>query len=123
MAGAGLARQNLSCNEILLNLDGMIKIGRLGFLRCSICSVADPPSACLEAFTESSPGESHVQFTASIPSITMALMQKEEKGLGIAGVHDVKRWPVDSDAVGFLSAASVAGTIQKLQTVSVASCG
>lgn len=36
----------------------------------------------------------------------MALMQKHEKDVGIAGVNDLNQWPVDSDAFGFLSAAS-----------------
>ena len=50
-------------------------------------------------------------------------MQKGEKGAGTAGVHDAGRWPVDSDAVSFLSAASVAGSIFTLRQVCKVSAG
>lgn len=46
----------------------------------------------------------------------MALMQKYEKDAGIIGVDDLSRWPVDSDAVGFLSAVST-GSIESLRKV------
>jgi hypothetical protein len=46
----------------------------------------------------------------------MALMQKHEKNGGIAGVEDLDRWPVDSDAFEFLSAASTE-TIESLKKV------
>jgi hypothetical protein len=46
----------------------------------------------------------------------MALMQKHEKDRGVAGVEDLDRWPVDSDAFEFLLAASTE-TIESLKKV------
>jgi hypothetical protein len=48
----------------------------------------------------------------------MELMQKYEKDDGLVGVNDLNRWPVDSDAVGFLSAVSSGTSIKALKQVS-----
>lgn len=63
-------------------------------------------TACLDQCSECSPTETYTIYANTIPRITMALMQKHEKDVGIAGVNDLNQWPVDSDAFGFLSAAS-----------------
>ena len=48
----------------------------------------------------------------------MRLMQKCDKDEGVVGVNDLERWPIDSAAVGFLSATETAGTIKSLRDVS-----
>jgi hypothetical protein len=48
----------------------------------------------------------------------MELMQKYEKDDGSVGVDDLNRWPADSDAVEFLSAASSGTSIEALKQVS-----
>lgn len=45
-------------------------------------------------------------------------MQKYDKDKGIIGVNDLDRWPIDSAAVGFLSATETAGSIKSLRNVS-----
>jgi hypothetical protein len=48
----------------------------------------------------------------------MRLMQKYDKDQGVVGVNDLERWPIDSAAVGFLSATETAGSIKSLRDVS-----
>jgi hypothetical protein len=45
-------------------------------------------------------------------------MQKYDKDQGVVGVNDLERWPIDSAAVGFLSATETAGSIKSLRDVS-----
>ncbi|KAI2787064.1 hypothetical protein POX_f07420 [Penicillium oxalicum] len=97
LSTVGLSHESLSCREILLGLDGMVKI------------------ACLEKCIEGSPSESQTRYITALPSIIMSLIQKHEKVKGISGVDDVHRWPVDSASVGFLSASSLAQSIASLQ--------
>lgn len=47
----------------------------------------------------------------------MQLMQKCDKEEGIVGIDDINRWPVDSDAFGFLSATVSTKSISSLQKV------
>jgi hypothetical protein len=47
----------------------------------------------------------------------MLLMQKYAKDGGAIGVDDLRRWPSDSDAVGFLSETTTAASAQKLMEV------
>lgn len=49
----------------------------------------------------------------------MKLMQKYTKDEGIIGVDDMDRWPMDSHAVGFLSAITSATSIPELLKVSL----
>jgi hypothetical protein len=49
----------------------------------------------------------------------MRLMQKYDKDQGVVGVNDLERWPIDSAAVGFLSATETAGSIKSLSNVSL----
>jgi hypothetical protein len=48
----------------------------------------------------------------------MELMQKYTKDDGAVGVDDLRRWPSDSDAVGFLSATTSAASASELKKVS-----
>jgi hypothetical protein len=48
----------------------------------------------------------------------MELMQKYTKDDGMVGVDDLTRWPVESDAFGFLSAISTTKSITALRKVS-----
>ncbi|OQE44082.1 hypothetical protein PENNAL_c0665G09717, partial [Penicillium nalgiovense] len=43
------------------------------------------------------------------------LMQKYDKDQGVVGVNDLERWPIDSAAVGFLSATETAESIKSLR--------
>jgi hypothetical protein len=49
----------------------------------------------------------------------MELMEKHTKAEGSAGIDDPKRWPLDSDAFGFLLAISSAGSVDELKSVSL----
>ena len=48
----------------------------------------------------------------------MELMQTYDKNDGVVGVDDLDRWPVDSDAFGFLSTVSSTVSIEALKQVS-----
>ena len=48
----------------------------------------------------------------------MELMQTYDKHDGVVGVDDLERWPVDSDAFGFLSTVSSTASIEALEQVS-----
>lgn len=48
----------------------------------------------------------------------MELMQKYEKDDGMVGVDDLDRWPVDSNAFGFLLATSTTESLEGLKQVS-----
>ncbi|CAG8316469.1 Tyrosine-protein kinase, receptor ROR, subgroup [Penicillium camemberti] len=93
----GLEHQSLTCRNILLGLDGVIKI------------------ASLEMCVECLPGQAQNVYIKKLASITMEIMQKYVKDDGMVGVDDVDRWPVDSDAFGFLSALSTAKSIDSLK--------
>jgi len=47
----------------------------------------------------------------------MRLMQKYDKDEGIIGVDDLKRWPIGSAAVSFLSATGATRSIKSLKMV------
>ncbi|KAJ6018497.1 hypothetical protein N7522_001961 [Penicillium canescens] len=93
----GLEHQSLRCRNILLDLDGVIKI------------------ASLEMCVECQPGQAQNVYIKTLASLTMEVMQKYVKDDGMVGVDDVDRWPVDSDAFGFLSALSTAKSIESLK--------
>lgn len=62
-------------------------------------------------------GEIQNVYLKVLASITMEIMQKYVKDDGMVGVDDVVRWPVDSDAFGFLSALSTTQSIESLKEV------
>lgn len=49
--------------------------------------------------------------------ITMLLMQKYHSNNGDLGIEDTQRWPLDSDAVQFLTELSAEKPVQKLMKV------
>jgi len=53
----------------------------------------------------------------ALSSITMELMQKYITEDEAVGVHNLHRWPSDSDAVGFLSATISAASAAELLEV------
>jgi hypothetical protein len=62
--------------------------------------------------------QSEAAYIAAIPSIMMQLMQKCGKEASIIGVEDLERWPIESAAVGFLSASGTAASLETLKKVS-----
>lgn len=71
----------------------------------------------LELCVEHMPNQSQSLSIKAVATITMVLMQKYEKVDGVVGVDDLDRWPIDSDAFGFLSATSSTGSIEVLEQV------
>lgn len=63
------------------------------------------------------PGQAEAAYLAALPSLTMQLMQKFDKEEGVAGVDDLERWPVNSNAVRFLSATATTVSIESLKEV------
>ncbi|KAJ5160982.1 uncharacterized protein N7482_007986 [Penicillium canariense] len=90
----GLSHRVFSCKCITLGLDGI---------------------ACLEDCLEAPSTEAETVYIATLPSITMQLMQKYEKEEGVIGIDDLDRWPVDSEAFAFLSATVSTRSIASLQ--------
>ncbi|KAJ5701408.1 hypothetical protein N7488_008956 [Penicillium malachiteum] len=86
LAQSAWEHQSLSCQNILLGLDGIVKIGAL-----ESC-VGGPADRIRRTYTQ------------ALACITMELMQKYVKEDGVVGIDDVHRWPLDSHAFGFLSA-------------------
>ncbi|KAJ6105330.1 hypothetical protein N7523_010140 [Penicillium sp. IBT 18751x] len=101
LAAFGLAHQSLVCSNILLGLDGVIKIA--GPEYCMDCPSSQSEAACI----------------AAIPSIMMQLMQKCDKEASIIGVEDLERWPIESAAVGFLSVSGTAASLETLKKESL----
>jgi len=64
------------------------------------------------------PSQSETAYITALPSITMRLMQKYDKDEGIVGVDDLKRWPIGSAAVSFLSATAATASIELLKKAS-----
>jgi hypothetical protein len=77
--------------------------------------------ANLESCQKRLPSETQSTHIKSLGGISMELMQKYTKDNGMVGVDDLDRWPVDSDAVGFLSAISTTTSIEALKQVISAS--
>ncbi|KAJ5178971.1 hypothetical protein N7492_002181 [Penicillium capsulatum] len=69
----------------------------------------------LEMCVQRSPGQMQNIYIKILASITMEVMQKYVKDDGLVGVDDVVRWPVQSDAFGFLSALSTTRSIVSLK--------
>ncbi|KAI1906768.1 hypothetical protein LOZ65_006831 [Ophidiomyces ophidiicola] len=100
LAASGFEHESMTCSNILLGLDGLVKIGSLEFC------VKIPPN------------RPQTRSIKALSIITMELMQKYEKEDGLIGVDDLDRWPIDSSAVDFLIATSSASSIDELKQVS-----
>ncbi len=59
-----------------------------------------------------------IRDVRALSRIMMELMQKYTKDDEAIGVEDLDRWPLDSDAVGFLSATTSASSVNELMKVS-----
>ncbi|ODM24143.1 hypothetical protein SI65_01733 [Aspergillus cristatus] len=95
----GLEHQAIECSNILLGLDGLIQI------------------AALEQCVERRPDKSQAQSLSALTVVTMLLMQKYAKADGAIGIDDIKRWPVESNSVQFLSTTTSVATIEDLKKV------
>ncbi|KAJ5640358.1 uncharacterized protein N7484_008220 [Penicillium longicatenatum] len=93
----GLEHQSLICRNVLLGLDGIVKI------------------ACIESCVERNPNEAQSGYIKALASIIMEVMQKDIKDCGVIGIEDLERWPVDSNAFKFLSAISTTENIEALK--------
>ncbi|KAJ5544058.1 hypothetical protein N7494_005337 [Penicillium frequentans] len=71
--------------------------------------------ACWDYCMDCAPGQAEAAYLAALPSLTMRLMQKFDKEEGVAGVNDLERWPVDSNAVRSLSATATTVSIEYLK--------
>uniref|UniRef100_A0A093ULR8 Serine/threonine-protein kinase CST20 n=1 Tax=Talaromyces marneffei PM1 TaxID=1077442 RepID=A0A093ULR8_TALMA len=89
----GLEHQALKSSNILMNLDGIVKID------VQAQGKNKDQRATLDA----------------LKTITMELMEKHTKKNGTTGVNDLKRWPVDSNAVKFLAAIDSVSTVDELR--------
>ncbi|KAF7586861.1 hypothetical protein BBP40_008227 [Aspergillus hancockii] len=94
---AGFEHRALSCNNILMGLDGHIQIAALE--HCVKRRLTQSQTQCLTALT----------------TITMLLMQKYVKDGDIVGIVDLKRWPDDSDSIEFLSATASVVAVEHLK--------
>ena len=98
---ARLEHQALTCSNILFGLDGTIKIGNNIFLYLHQ-DPADGNIAGLESCVDCLPDQVQAFSMRPLSSIMMELMQTYDKNDGVVGVDDLDRWPVGSDAFGFL---------------------
>lgn len=61
------------------------------------------------------PGQTQSPSIKALATLTMVLMQKYAKDN--VGIDNTSRWPVDTDAVGFLSSTTSARSIDDLRQV------
>lgn len=71
----------------------------------------------LENVQKRDPNRDHRETLRALETITKELMEKHNKKDDAAGVNDLKRWPVDSDAVKFLAATESVNTVDELRKV------
>ncbi|KMU81601.1 hypothetical protein CISG_09214 [Coccidioides immitis RMSCC 3703] len=95
LATVGLELESLTCSNILIGLDGVVKI------------------AGLESCMELTRGQLQSQSIRALANIMMELMQKYDKDGGLVGVDDLERWPLNSDAVEFLVAVRASSRCRK----------
>ena len=67
---------------------------------------------CCHASRSSSAGD-----VRALGIVTMLLMQKYRSDNGDLGIEDTQRWPLDSDAVQFLTETNAAKSAQELMKV------
>lgn len=116
LASNSLEHGSLCCSNILLNTKGEVKIGRS---RAKFHqSVLIQHTAGQECCQEIASSGSLSRDIRALGIITMELMQKYAKDDGAIGVDDLKRWPSDCNAVGFLSMTTSATHVDELLQVS-----
>ncbi|KAL6229358.1 hypothetical protein BDW75DRAFT_235262 [Aspergillus navahoensis] len=93
---AGFEHTSLTCSNILLASNGIIKL------------------AALEHYVRHAPGQSQISMINAVATIMMQLMQSYEMGDGIIGVDNIDCWPLDSEVFGFLEATSSARSVDVL---------
>ncbi|KFY95932.1 hypothetical protein V498_03010 [Pseudogymnoascus sp. VKM F-4517 (FW-2822)] len=96
LASNSLEHGSLCCSNILLNTKGEVKI---------------TGQECCQEIASSGSLSRDIR---ALGIITMELMQKYAKDDGAIGVDDLKRWPSDCNAVGFLSMTTSATHVDEL---------
>ncbi|KMU92145.1 hypothetical protein CIHG_09955 [Coccidioides immitis H538.4] len=99
LATVGLELESLTCSNILIGLDRVVKIGTRNI----------PGKSCMELTR----GQLQSQSIRALANIMMELMQKYDKDGGLVGVDDLERWPLNSDAVEFLVAVRASSRCRK----------
>ncbi|KAF8855967.1 kinase-like protein [Acephala macrosclerotiorum] len=100
LTAEGFEHWSLTCSNILLNMDGDVKIANQ-----ECCHVISQPK-----------GEPRNIRAKALSLITMELMQKYVKEDGAIGVDNLDRWPLSSNAVKFLFATtSIASAAELLE--------
>jgi hypothetical protein len=107
----------LTCSNVLLGLNGSVKIDLNVHLTVSKNITDDKFTAGLKFCVKNLSNQPQNQFIKALTFITMKLMQKYEKNNKLIEINDLNRWPVDSDAVEFLSATSSTVFIKILKQV------
>ncbi|KAK7985501.1 hypothetical protein PG996_005258 [Apiospora saccharicola] len=107
----GFEHPLLACENILLNLDGDVKIGKL-WVRCSddhVLTTIANPQYCQNISSRGTSRDLQI-----IGNITMRLMQKYAKENDAVGVDEPQRWPPHSNAISFLSLTTSASSMVEL---------
>lgn len=117
LLASGYQHQRLACSNILIGLDGKVKIGMNKFLPSSAVAqdTTNYSAAGLEHCVAYHPDQPQSSSIKAVATLTMELMQKYTKDN--VGIDNTSRWPVDTDAVGFLSSTTSAGSIDDLKQV------
>ncbi|EAS27242.3 uncharacterized protein CIMG_12566 [Coccidioides immitis RS] len=102
LAAAGLELESLTCSNVLIGLDRVVKIGTRNI-----------PGTGLESCMELTRGQPQSRSIRALANIMMELMQKYDKDGGLVGVDDLERWPLNSDAVEFLVAVRASSRCRK----------
>lgn len=95
-----------------------VKLNSVGtYSGCKPLRLKDP-AANQECCHIRPPGDTEPRDIRALSFITMELMQKYVKDDGAVRVDDLRRWPSDSKAVGFLSETTSANSVDRLLNVS-----
>lgn len=115
LGAISLAHHPLACRDILLDLDGIIKMGQSEF---PIGLPSRRSAARLDNCVDCAPSYSEAMYIVALPSTNMRLIQKYNKDEGTVGVDNLKRWPIGSTAVSFLSTTGATALMELLMKAS-----